>query len=200
MHVEVPWGRSWAPLGHATYTVYVPCGPQRCGRYLEKDRLDCRFRGPRGMCFIPQLSALRAEGFTHDHCRCIRLRTMRCGASCQPSAGGGRSSEVADQCTSASGHDVLTNTHHYILEKFAGICLDFGRIPPRDQSCLRILTKHRACQLANSAPSSSPLFPSRCSLCGERGATLGCRVEHCNQSFHLPCCRAAKCRCGHSWT
>ncbi|GIL48129.1 hypothetical protein Vafri_4807 [Volvox africanus] len=33
----------------------------------------------------------------------------------------------------------------------------------------------------------------RCGYCGERGATLGCRLERCNVSYHLPCARASGC-------
>ena len=31
----------------------------------------------------------------------------------------------------------------------------------------------------------------RCHHCGQRGATLGCRVERCKLSYHLPCARLA---------
>ncbi|GLI69507.1 hypothetical protein VaNZ11_014141 [Volvox africanus] len=33
----------------------------------------------------------------------------------------------------------------------------------------------------------------RCGHCGERGASLGCRLERCNVSYHLPCARASGC-------
>lgn len=32
----------------------------------------------------------------------------------------------------------------------------------------------------------------RCFHCSERGATLGCRVERCKASYHLPCARAVQ--------
>ncbi|GFR40832.1 hypothetical protein Agub_g1307, partial [Astrephomene gubernaculifera] len=33
----------------------------------------------------------------------------------------------------------------------------------------------------------------RCGACGERGATLGCRVDRCNVSYHVHCARACGC-------
>ena len=33
----------------------------------------------------------------------------------------------------------------------------------------------------------------RCFHCQERGATIGCRVERCTQSFHLHCAQGAGC-------
>ncbi|GAX79023.1 hypothetical protein CEUSTIGMA_g6463.t1 [Chlamydomonas eustigma] len=34
----------------------------------------------------------------------------------------------------------------------------------------------------------------KCTLCGKRGATIGCRVTHCGSSYHLTCAVKAKCR------
>lgn len=33
----------------------------------------------------------------------------------------------------------------------------------------------------------------RCGQCGQRGATLGCRLQRCPNSFHLACAGAAGC-------
>ena len=33
----------------------------------------------------------------------------------------------------------------------------------------------------------------KCAQCGQRGATVGCRLERCACSFHLTCARQAGC-------
>ncbi|XP_071730126.1 uncharacterized protein [Rutidosis leptorrhynchoides] len=33
----------------------------------------------------------------------------------------------------------------------------------------------------------------KCSRCGRRGATIGCRVDRCSKTYHLPCARAIGC-------
>lgn len=40
-------------------------------------------------------------------------------------------------------------------------------------------------------PTHELLLCLRCSHCGRRGATLGCRVERCKLSFHLACAKTA---------
>ncbi len=34
----------------------------------------------------------------------------------------------------------------------------------------------------------------RCAHCGRKGATVGCRIDRCQQSFHLPCAKEAGCK------
>ena len=46
--------------------------------------------------------------------------------------------------------------------------------------------------IASTGRSKHPI-PGRCAGCGRRGATLGCRVERCSDSFHLACASAAGC-------
>ncbi|GAB2230830.1 hypothetical protein Droror1_Dr00015124 [Drosera rotundifolia] len=33
----------------------------------------------------------------------------------------------------------------------------------------------------------------KCTICGRRGATIGCRVDRCPRTYHLPCARASGC-------
>lgn len=40
-------------------------------------------------------------------------------------------------------------------------------------------------------PTHGIVLRLRCSHCGRRGATLGCRVERCKLSFHLACAKTA---------
>ncbi|KAK9077884.1 hypothetical protein SSX86_006222 [Deinandra increscens subsp. villosa] len=37
----------------------------------------------------------------------------------------------------------------------------------------------------------------KCSRCGRRGATIGCRVDRCPKTYHLPCARAIGCTFDH---
>uniref|UniRef100_A0A162AE44 PHD-type domain-containing protein n=1 Tax=Daucus carota subsp. sativus TaxID=79200 RepID=A0A162AE44_DAUCS len=37
----------------------------------------------------------------------------------------------------------------------------------------------------------------KCSRCGRRGATVGCRVDRCTKTYHLPCARANGCIFNH---